>query len=192
MPYIPCPAAISRTFEGLASAAPLSPAINSAAGIVSGAMERAKFNHTSSCALVWSPVSPAVPPLRTASASAAKFFRLHGLARKLIIEARQAGEWRFKKVAASSVSEYWLFVFVRNSFTVKNSHAALRRPGFTSQRFGGVRAFRNGREDVQLNRRFQRLGFLKRDHGIENAFRAWLGFRCGCGHELSLLLLKVD
>src|SRR2546429_4782150 len=30
------------------------------------------------------------------------------------------------------------------------------------------------------------------DLGIENAFRAWLGFRCGCGHELSLLLLKVD
>src|SRR5207249_2916409 len=77
-------------------------------------------------------------------------------------------------------------------YTTLFRSAALRRPGFTSQRFGGVRAFRNGREDVQLNRRFQRLGFLKRDHGIENAFRAWLGFRCGCGHELSLLLLKVD
>src|SRR2546429_377513 len=102
MQHVPAPPAITKTFEGLASAAPLSPAKNSPAGIVSGAMERAKFNHTSSCALVWSPVSPAVPPLRTASASAAKFFRLHGLARKLIIEARQAGEWRVQKVSASS------------------------------------------------------------------------------------------
>ena len=93
--------------------------MNSAAGIVSGAIERAKFTQISSCALVWSPVSLAVPPFRTASVSVPKFLRLQGLARKSIIVARHAGERRFKKAADSCVSEYSFPFFVRNCLIVK-------------------------------------------------------------------------
>src|SRR5438876_6706949 len=43
--------------------------------------------------------------------------------------------------------------FFHREVIAQNSHAALRRPGFTSQRFGGVRAFRNGREEDRKSTR---------------------------------------
>jgi len=64
-------------------------------------MERAKLIQTSSLGLVLSPIALAVPPFRTASVKASKFFLCHGLPRKPAIEARHAGEWRFRKMADS-------------------------------------------------------------------------------------------
>jgi hypothetical protein len=68
-------------------------------------------------------------------------------------------------------------------------NATLGRSGFRGESSGGVRAIGKRGENIQLDRCLQRFCLLKRDHGIENALRRWLGSACGCRHRFWLLSL---
>ncbi len=108
IPYIPWPAAMSNTLQGLPSSARSSAAINCEDGTARGAIPRAKATQNSSFGLVLSPPSDQTePPLRTASVSEWKRARVWSLPKNPAIDATHAGDLRSRKNADSWVSAYF-------------------------------------------------------------------------------------
>jgi hypothetical protein len=86
---------------------------------ITGPIARAKATQIGlSCETVPS-AEVAVPPLRTAAVRCRKQSRSGSASRNSIAPPRYAGEWRFRKAAASGVSSYWSPARRRNPTIVR-------------------------------------------------------------------------